>query len=244
MNEKFNFHHTYDKWTKRAKKGFRSRRQAMHYAIGGQFEAMGMLELELLRHYGLKPEHYLIDVGCGSGRLAAPLAGYLTGRYLGTDVVEALIDYAREQVQRSDWRFEITSNLRIPERENQADMVCFFSVLTHLLHEQSYVYLREARRVVKRGGSIVFSFLEFNIPSHWAVFESNLRDIDKDTPLNMFIGRDAIDAWATHLDLEIVAVHDGDKPHIPLSQPVTLEDGTVFEEVGNLGQSVCILRKP
>jgi hypothetical protein len=85
--------------------------------------------------------------------------------------------------------------------------------------------------------------LEFNIASHWAVFESNLKDIDKDTPLNVFIGRDAIHAWAEHLDLEIVAVHDGDKAYIPLSQPITMENGSVFKEAGTLGQSVCVLRK-
>jgi hypothetical protein len=36
-------------------------------------------------------------------------------------------------------------------------------------------------------------------------------------------------------------MHDGDVPHIPLSHPVTLEDGRVMEGQGNLGQSVCVL---
>jgi len=86
--------------------------------------------------------------------------------------------------------------------------------------------------------------LEFAIPSHWAVFKDNVAGIGGSQPLNMFIGRDAIAAWASSLDLAIVAIHDGDKPHTPLQEAVTLDDGTVMSGLGNLGQSVCVLEKP
>ena len=56
-------------------------------AIGGQFEACGIIEREILIQYGLRPDDYVVDVGCGSGRLAKPLADYLRGPYLGIDVV-------------------------------------------------------------------------------------------------------------------------------------------------------------
>ena len=78
---------------------------------------------------------------------------------------------ARQSSTQCDWRFEVGTGLEIPEAADRADMVCFFSVFTHLLHEQSYVYLRDAKRVLKSGGRIVFSFLEFSMPSHWSVFE-------------------------------------------------------------------------
>jgi len=216
----------------------------MKLAVGGQFDSFGTLERELLIRYGLQPDGYVIDVGCGSGRLAKPLSQYLpAGKYLGTDIVPELVDYARNLVARPDWRFEVANGLCIPEQDDQADMVCFFSVFTHLLHEQSYVYLQEAKRVLKPGGKIVFSFLDFAIPCHWAVFESNVRDINGECPLNMFLSRDGIQAWAEHLRLEIETFHDGDKPHIPLPHPIILEDGTVMQEQGNLGQSVCVLVK-
>jgi SAM-dependent methyltransferase len=217
--------------------------RAMALAIGGEFEAFGILQREILIRYGLQPTDYVIDIGCGSGRLANGLSPYLTGKYLGIDVVPDLVDHARNLVSRSDWRFEVAGGLEIPERASRADLVCFFSVFTHLLHEQSYTYLQEARRVLKPGGLIVFSFLEFAMPFHWNVFKTMLEN-SADGHLNMFVERGAIQAWTGHLELEIVEFVDGDKPHARLPHPVTLDDGRVMAEWGNLGQSLCVLKKP
>jgi ubiquinone/menaquinone biosynthesis C-methylase UbiE len=233
---------TYRRLVGRLRKGHH-RDRAMRLAIGGEFEPFGIVEREILIEHGLEPHDYVIDVGCGSGRLAKPLAEFLRGPYLGIDIVPELVDYAREAVARPDWRFEIAPGLEIPERDDRANMVCFFSVFTHLLHEQSYAYLKEARRVLKPGGRIVFSFLEFAIPSHWNVFENTVADIGGQEQLNMFLDRDALKAWAAHLSLEIVAIYDGDKPHVHLPHPITLDNGTVMSGLGNLGQSVCVLKK-
>lgn len=144
--------------------------EAMSLAVGGSFERTGNIELALLQHFGLRSDSYLIDVGCGSGRLAKPLTSYLSGHYSGFDIVTDLVDYARTISGRPDWRFGVVDHIQIPEPDGCADMVCFFSVLTHLLHEQSYWYLEEAIRVLKPGGKIVVSFLDFDEPAHWPVF--------------------------------------------------------------------------
>jgi SAM-dependent methyltransferase len=226
-------------------KGEHDHDRAMSLAVGGQFEAFGAIEVETLKHFGLAEDDYLVDVGCGSGRLSRPLADYLRGRYLGIDIVPELVDHARRITGRPDWRFETADGLSIPEADGVADMACFFSVFTHLLQEESYVYLRDAVRVLRPGGLVVFSFLEFSVDALWDVFEGMVSSVGRvDHPLNIFLGRDAVDAWAAHLGLEVVAVHRGDEPFITLPEALTLENGTRVEGTIAFGQSVCALRKP
>lgn len=206
-------------------------KEAMSQAVGGSFDIIGPIEVAVLRHAGLQPDQFVIDVGCGSGRLALPLSGYLTGKYSGFDVVDDLVNYARATVARPDWRFQTIDHIGIPESDGCADMVCFFSVLTHLLHEQSYWYLEEAKRVLKPGGRIVASFLDFSELRHWPIFENTLKDA-KGTPsgpLNVFLSREILTVWAQHLGLEVVQFLAGEE---------AVAGATA------LGQSVCILQKP
>lgn len=214
-----------------ALKGQMPHDKAMELAIGGGFELIGPIEVALLRHYGLPQDGYLIDVGCGSGRLAKPLSAWLKGRYLGIDLVPALVAHARKIAARPDWRFQVIQHIGIPEQDDQADMVCFFSVLTHLTHEQSYWYLEEARRVLKPGGRIVFSFLELREPAHLKIFLDTVAAMKRKVamPMNTCIDRETIGHWATALGMEVVEIRDG-------------ADGVVAE--GSLGQSVCVLRRP
>ena len=205
--------------------------EAMQLAVGGSFEFVGGVELALLKHYGLGAHDYLIDVGCGSGRLAVPLSRYLRGRYLGTDLVPDLIAHARKKAGRVDWRFEIIDNIHIPERDDVADMVCLYSVLTHLTHAQSFWYLEEAKRVLRPGGRIIFSFLEFREAGHMEAFWNSLKATKNQftEPMNVFMDRDGIQRWAEALGLDLIDIRAGSDLIVP---------------EGPLGQSLCVLRKP
>ena len=57
----------YDKLVTRLKKSSASVDQAMSLAVGGSFDAIGQIESDLLRMYGLRDGMRLIDLGCGSG---------------------------------------------------------------------------------------------------------------------------------------------------------------------------------
>lgn len=217
---------------------------AIQASIGGEFLAMGVIMRELLVLNGLQPDATVVDVGCGAGRLAKPLSSYLTGHYVGFDIVRELVDYAREQTGRPDWRFEVSSGLDINATDASADVVCFFSVFTHLLHEESYCYLRESMRVLKPGGMVVFSFLEFAIPSHWLVFELNVATVGQSRHHDQFMSRDGITKWAQELGFEVTAINDGDMAYIPIPEPITMDSGQQFKDFATLGQSVCVLRKP
>jgi 2-polyprenyl-3-methyl-5-hydroxy-6-metoxy-1,4-benzoquinol methylase len=190
------------------------------------------------------PTDTVCDIGCGSGRLANALKEMPELKYVGIDVVEDLLNYADQLCQRKDWEFHKSTDFRIPLADNSVDMVAGFSVFTHLLHEESFMYLCEAQRVLKPSGKVIFSFLDFAIHSHWAVFRSNIEHLYNRVHLNQFIHEDAIRVWCKHLDLNVVDILPGDEKNIVLQEPVTLEDGTVEKEYSALGQSICVLQKP
>ena len=216
--------------------------EAMSRAVGGSYDALGEVEKQLLIRCGLLPKHTLVDVGCGSGRLAKALVPYLSeGRYLGTDVVAELLDYARQGCPPS-WQFAQVEDISIPFAADSANIACFFSVFTHLLHDETYCYLLEAQRVVKPGGRIVFSFLEFE--HNWPIFEDTYKTVragKANVHINTFIGRDAIQAWARHLGMTIVEIRAATDAFIDLSQPIAYDDGRRVTGTAALGQSVCVL---
>src|SRR5438477_10467532 len=110
--------------------------EAVRLAVGGEFEAVGKLEYYLLRSLGLTTGHLVVDIGCGSGRLAQQLASDKGIRYIGTDVVPRLIESAQALTMRDDWKFSVIDDVQIPCTDNVADFVTFFSVLTHTTHEE------------------------------------------------------------------------------------------------------------
>lgn len=130
------------------------REQAMDLIVGGQYTQIGILERSALISAGLRASDTVVDVGCGSGRLTYALRSYLRGKYIGTDILGDALDYARERAGRPDWKYVETVAPEIPADDASADMVCFFSVFTHLLDEDIYRFLVEARRVLRPTGLV------------------------------------------------------------------------------------------
>jgi SAM-dependent methyltransferase len=216
---------------------------ALEVAVGGDFITVGELEFSLLKQLGLQGDHLVADIGCGSGRLARPLSVLPNLRYLGTDIVQDLLDHAARITGRGDWSFVRTNGLEIPLADGQADWVCFFSVFTHLTHEDTFRYLKEAKRVLKPGGKIVFSFLEFRVYAHWSVFQQSVENGVIGDHLNQFMSRDAIESFAHHLRLKVEGIYGGDTDHIPIEEDLTWHDGRVMSRHGSLGQSVAVLTR-
>jgi SAM-dependent methyltransferase len=158
----------YQRYVRRLLARETDRREAMSQAVGGGYDAIGDLLRGVLTRLGLKAGDTIIDVGCGSGRLASAL--YRAGpsvSYLGTDVVPELLAYARECCPDPAWRFVQVDGLAIPEADGVADLVVFFSVMTHLTSRESDAYLADAKRVLKPGGQIVVSYIDPAALSFW-----------------------------------------------------------------------------
>ncbi|HWA00031.1 MAG TPA: class I SAM-dependent methyltransferase [Caulobacterales bacterium] len=212
-------------------------------AVGGS-DQQGDFQLAQLTSAGLTPTSHLVDVGCGSGRLTRRIARAAGARYLGTDINRVLLDYARDSAGRADFRFEQITHSVIPEQDGVADMVSMFSVATHILHEDTYCYLEEGKRVLKPGGRIFFSFLDFNVQLNRDVFMSKVGQAKHCLPrehFDVFIGRHDIPIWADMLGMKLIEIIPGDEertydsPHLAAFkvQPLRFL----------LGQSAAILEK-
>ncbi len=66
--------------------------------MGGFWDELGTLQLEMLKARGLRPGHRLLDLGCGSLRLGVKAVPYLDpGDYWGLDQSQDLLDAGYEQ---------------------------------------------------------------------------------------------------------------------------------------------------
>jgi SAM-dependent methyltransferase len=222
-----------------------SREKAMLEAVGGN-DALCRFQFSALDRIGFADGAYLIDVGCGSGRLTRRIAEFPRTKYLGTDVSGKMLAYAQETSQRPDFLFKQVDSTVIPEADNVADFVSFFSVGTHMLNEEFLLYLHEARRVLKAGGKIVFSFLDVQTPHGRQVFTDTFNTVRAGgelSHLNVFIGRCDIPIWADLLQVKLLWLVPGDTSIAALGPP----SGAANQDEADdpcLGQSLAVLQKP
>lgn len=217
--------------------------EAMAYSVGGDFEGFGQLQREIVYATGLVSGMSILDIGCGSGRLAYALRDDDV-QYLGIDVVPELLAYAHRRVGRPEWRFELSLDLRVPVPDSSVQYACAFSVFTHLKHEESFVYLQDIARALRPGGRILFSFLDF--AHNWAVFHNMVANVrtKKPVPLDQFMDPAALPTWARHLGLIHERTYGGSTDKFVLSKPVKMKDGRTLSGEISAGHSYCLMRKP
>jgi ubiquinone/menaquinone biosynthesis C-methylase UbiE len=172
--------------------------EAMSIAIGGGYEEFGPVCADALIQSGLSSGMSVLDFGCGSGRVAHALAKKVTiEKYLGTDVVELLLKYARTKTPKN-YKFIEHQELSIPTEDAEFDFAFAFSVFTHLLQAEIYIYMQDIHRVLKPQGRFLFSFLEMTQSNNWTIFLDTVAAQKNNTlpHLNMFLSRDQIEVMA------------------------------------------------
>lgn len=163
------------------------------YIGRGDFLAVGK---EFLVHFvdlgNLRPQDIVLDLGCGMGRMAVALTGYLNasqgGRYEGIDVVREGIEWGRTRISSRFPNFhfqlaDVYSDLynpkggHTPEEYNLPfdgatfDFVCLNSVFTHMPPGAVRNYLKEVSRVLKPSGTCFITWYLLNPESKGLIAE-------------------------------------------------------------------------
>lgn len=133
---------------------------------------------------GLTPEHKVLDIGCGVGRLAVPLTRTLgpKGGYEGFDVAPYMIDWCTRNITASHPNFRFThANVKtstashdkgvdaaeyvFPYQDATFDLAYAGSLFTHLTPAAATNYLRQIARVLKPGGVFASTWNMYNSAS-------------------------------------------------------------------------------
>ncbi len=155
--------------------------RAKTFIGGGDFAGVGDAFFNILKRYGLRPDMDVLDVGCGQGRMARPLAGWLTGSYHGFDIDKSGIVWCRTHyADMPNFNFVhadiinerynpsgriAAKDFRFPYEDNQFDMIYLTSVFTHMFKDDVENYMSEIARVLKPGGQCLIS---------WFLYEDGL----------------------------------------------------------------------
>jgi ubiquinone/menaquinone biosynthesis C-methylase UbiE len=126
--------------------------------VGGLWEEIGALQFEFLVAQGLRPEHRLLDIGCGSLRGGVRFVEYLeSGNYYGLDINASLLGAGRRELARaglSERGAHLISDdaFRFSRFETSFHYALAVSVFTHIPFNPIMRCLAEVERVLLPGG--------------------------------------------------------------------------------------------
>jgi SAM-dependent methyltransferase len=177
------------------------------------FKQTGQDQLEFFVELcDLKRTDRVLDIGCGVGRVAQPLTGYLeqAGGYDGFDILPEMIDWCTANItsRHPNFRFHLAKvnssitetkgdleagEYRFPFDDATFDFAYAGSLFTHLVPDGVENYLRETARVLKPGGKLVATFNLFNeetqrlvpgrrLEQYWPNDFGTYRTKEKDAP--------------------------------------------------------------
>lgn len=134
------------------------------HAIGGGdcWDQHGVLQAAFLHRRGLRAQHRLLEVGCGTGRLARKIVTSLAPRnYIGIDISEGALAHALDLAALEGWGGWEPTFLRgdIPLDLEPVDFAWAFSVFNHLPFDTCVEVLRRIATVLKPDGQLLFSYV-------------------------------------------------------------------------------------
>jgi SAM-dependent methyltransferase len=137
----------------------------------------------VITNLGCTPQSFLVDIGCGQGRLPIGLSREIASlRYLGIDVSERSIQWCKTHIesQHPTYQFQhinlinarynpsgftLEGSFHLPVADSAADIVYMWGVVTNMEPEHLAVYANEIHRMLRKGGkAFLTANVEDNVP--------------------------------------------------------------------------------
>jgi cyclopropane fatty-acyl-phospholipid synthase-like methyltransferase len=142
-------------------------------------------QIEYLKSVGLKPDHYLLDLGCGTLRGGIPIITYLQkGHYVGIESRKHILDEGKKELLRYDLKDKepqliLSDDIATITLNINFDFIWAFSVLIHMEDKILNDCLDFVQRHLKNSG---FFYANMNIGEQengsWQGFPVVWRSLD------------------------------------------------------------------
>jgi cyclopropane fatty-acyl-phospholipid synthase-like methyltransferase len=160
----------------------------------------------------LKPEHRVLELGCGVGRIGYWLAPQVS-HWHGVDISQNMLEVARARLAgRGNFGLDVLTRSDLKMLEDASfDAAYSIAVFIHMDKEDLYLYLRELKRVLKPGGRLFFDTWNLAHPIGLRRFQFEVSTYEradqrerKDVARNQFSTPQEIDIYLRAAGFEVM----------------------------------------
>ena len=159
-------------WDRASRSLYNARLSVAGYADQAEWDRSGEdTASHIAAQLGITPDHHVLEVGCGAGRVGDKLAPRCR-HWSGADVSQNMLSHAREALQRHrNVSFVHLNGFDLTGvADASQDAVYCTAVFMHLDEWDRYRYVTEFFRVLRPGGRVYFDNFDLRSPDGWKLF--------------------------------------------------------------------------
>lgn len=139
----------------------------VHVGPADVYDQMSAMQFNLLTYLGLREDHYLLDIGCGSLRAGRLFVPYLKpGQYFGIEPEEWLLqegidkEVGRSMIELRRPSFSSNREFRLSVFDQKFDFIMAQSIFSHASEQQLRRCFSEAKTVMKPDAMFAATFFQ------------------------------------------------------------------------------------